>query len=59
MHHNSSSSQAQPTVDPELISRINRALIESGDRERLKQLVKNRLEESGWFAKMREEADSI
>lgn len=46
-------------MDSELISRINTALIESGDRERLKQLVKNKLEESGWFKVMKEEADSI
>ena len=46
---------AQP--DEELVRKINEALVQSGERERLKQLVRDKLVAAGWFDKVRAEAD--
>jgi hypothetical protein len=46
---------AQP--EEELVRKINEALVQSGERERLKQLVRDKLTAAGWFDKVRAEAD--
>ncbi|PJF16529.1 Transcription and mRNA export factor ENY2 [Paramicrosporidium saccamoebae] len=36
-------------VDEELVRKINEALITSGERDRLKQLVREKLTKAGWY----------
>ncbi len=45
-------------VEEELAKRISDALAQSGERERLKQIIRARLEQSGWFEQVRREAES-
>lgn len=45
-------------IDEELVRQINEALLQSGERERLKRLVKEKLAQAGWFDLVRAEADS-
>lgn len=56
MSHNAR--ETPPKVDEELVRQINDALFQSGERERLKSLVKAKLQAAGWFDRIRAEADS-
>lgn len=49
---------ASPAIDEELVRKINEALITSGERDRLKMLVREKLTKAGWFDIVRKEADS-
>jgi hypothetical protein len=48
---------ASPVVDEELVRKINEALVTSGERERLKSLIRERLTKAGWFDSIRAEAE--
>lgn len=52
------SSNTSNGIDENLVKSINEALIKSGERERLKQLVKLKLEQSGWFEQVKTETES-
>lgn len=45
-------------MEGDLVRQINEALTKSGERERLKELVKERLRQAGWFDQLVAEVDS-
>lgn len=45
-------------MDEEIIQRINEALVRSGEKENLKQMVREKLTQSGWLDQVRMEAES-
>lgn len=45
-------------MEGDLVRQINEALTKSGERERLKELVRERLRQVGWFDQLVAEVDS-
>lgn len=45
-------------MNGELILQINEALAKSGEREKFKELIKEKLIQAGWYDQVRTEAES-
>lgn len=45
-------------LDPELVKRINTLLAQTGERERLKELLKSYLTQAGWDERVKQECQS-